>query len=84
MQDKTARVTRRLNLRQFWRLRTELLTEIHYKNLLECKHEGFELVDHNGDTEGEEFFDGQPDVVRCTNTVLYIYIKYCKILGYYY
>lgn len=64
MADKTAKVTRRLTLHEFWRLRAELLKEICYKNYFEEKKDGFELINHDGEVEGEEFVcTNQQDLV---------------------
>ena len=58
------KVTRRLTIYQFWRLRSELLREIHYKNILEeHRNGGFQLVNENGEIEEEENIDYEHDLV---------------------
>lgn len=71
MLDKTAKVTRKLTLHQFWRLRIELLKEIHYKNSLEDKVDGFEVVNHEGEVEGEMVVHHE-DVVGQSKSILHL------------
>lgn len=46
LRDKTVTITRYMNIHQFWRLRSELLREIYYKELLDQNNDGFEIVQH--------------------------------------
>ncbi|XP_057317583.1 RING finger protein 141-like [Hydractinia symbiolongicarpus] len=46
LRDKSVTITRYMNIHQFWRLRSELLREIYYKELLDQNNDGFEIVQH--------------------------------------
>ena len=50
LQEKKVKVVRILTISEFWRLRSDILEEVRFKNLLDSNMmSDFQLIDHHGD-----------------------------------
>ena len=50
LQEKKVKVVRILTISEFWRLRSDILEEVRFKNLLDSNMMAdFQLIDHHGD-----------------------------------